>query len=260
MTIRSVSETSANPSRPLRLLRPFALWAAVLLVPSLAFAATVKGKVKSHNELINPVWEEAAKADANRYTWREPSPTVRAEFRRLFGLAPKELCIAGVSAKDVTPSSVPVLVTIGGGRTTPVTIAVAPGTRLRFRNNDPFRHRLYAVGEASLPAADMAIAAERDWTAPGAGTYELRDELVPSLRSWVVVKPGVASIGYPDRKGDFFLTLPEGDFTLEFFFAGQPIGEPRQIAVTDRDLDITREPFEVAQKKDKNGASKDATK
>ena len=234
-------------------------WSALVLIPGVALGATVKGQVKGHNELINPVWEEAAKPNNNRYTWREPSPTVRSEFRRLFGLAPKELCIAGISKTKVKPPDVPTLVLVGGGRTTPVTIAVAPGTRLRFHNNDPFPHRLYAVGESSLPPADMHRAAERDWTAPGPGVYELRDELAPSLRSWVIVKEGVASIGYPDRQGKFFLVLEPGEYTLEAFFAGKPIGSPRTVSVGATDVDITREPFQVAtpaEKEDPNAPAK----
>ncbi|MCL2825238.1 MAG: hypothetical protein FWD57_14705 [Polyangiaceae bacterium] len=244
--------------RPRKISRLLTL--ALLLVPGVALGATVKGQVKGHNELINPVWEEAARPDTNRYTWREPSPTVRSEFRRLFGLAPKELCIVGVSKKRVDPPKVPMLVFVGGGRTTPVTIVVAPGTRLRFRNNDPFKHRLYAVGDSSLPAADIAMAAEREWTAPGPGVYELRDELAPSLRSWVVVKEGVASIGYPNRQGQFYLTLDPGEYSLEYFFAGNPIGTPRAITVGAGDLDITRDPIQVALPKDKDAAGNSGKK
>lgn len=259
MSIRHVQKTRSSPLRPSCLWKA-SLWGLLSLVPGVALAATVKGQVKGHNQLINPVWEEAARPGNNRYTWREPSPTVRSEFRRLFGLAPKELCIAGISTNKVQPPKVPLLVLVGGGRTTPVTVVVAPGRRIRFRNNDPHKHRLYGVGEASLPAVDMAMAAERDWTAPGPGTYELRDELAPSLRSWVIVKEGVSSIGYPNRKGQFFLTLAEGDYNLEFFFAGKPIGQPRPISVGNRDLDISRAPIQVALPKDKPKDKKDASK
>lgn len=218
-----------------------------MLLPGVALAATIKGQVSGHDRLINPVWAEAAKPGAHRFTWREPSPTVRAEFRQLFGLAPKELCIAAVSTEEVKPPQVPILVTIGGGRTTPVTIVVAPGTRLRFRNNDPFKHNLFAVGEASFPASVMAIAAERDWTAPGPGTYELRDHLAPSLRSWVVVLPKVAAIGYPGRDGSFVLNgLQEGNYQLQPFFAGKPIGTPRSVSIEKKDLDISKQPLPVA--------------
>jgi hypothetical protein len=227
-------------------------WIAALCISGAAVAATVKGQVAGHDRLINPVWAEAAKPLTHRYTWREPSPTVRTEFRALFGHPPKELCIAGITKEEVKPPQVPILVTVGGGRTTPVTIVVAPGTRLRFRNNDPFKHSLYAVNERSFPASIMAIAAERDWTAPGPGTYELRDELAPSLRSWVVVMPGVASIGYPGREGTFVLSLHPGEYTLQPFFAGKPIGTPRQIEVRGNDMDITKQPIQVG------GSDKDA--
>ena len=258
MFIRNVRKMRPSLFRPDRLWKA-ALWSSLLLVPGVAFAATVKGQVKGHNELINPVWEEAARPGNNRYTWREPSPTVRSEFRRLFGLAPKELCIAGISQGKVEPPKVPILVAIGGGRSTPVTLVIAPGTRIRFRNNDPFKHRLYAVGENSLPPADMAPAAERDWTPPKEGTFELRDELAPSLRSWVVVQQGVASIGYPNRKGQFFLTLAPGEYKLAFFFAGKPIGELAGVNVGTRDIDLSRQPIKVALPKDKD-ASDDAKK
>lgn len=247
MTTATIVSSKARTKRRFTL---GALVAAALLLPSLALGATVRGQVKGHNQLINPVWEEAARPESNRYTFREPSPTVRAEFRQLFGLAPKELCIAGISKSGTSkPPAVPILITVGGSRTTPVTIVVAPGTRLQFRNNDPFKHKLYAVGEASFSPAEMMPAATRDWTPPGPGTYELRDELAPGLRSWVVVKPGVASIGYPDRAGEFFLTLEPGEYQLEFFFAGKPIGKPRDVSVTTFDIDMTREPIQVAMPK-----------
>jgi hypothetical protein len=226
---------------------PTLLWLALALISGLAVAATIKGQVTGHDRLINPVWAEAAKPGTHRYTWREPSPTVRAEFRQLFGLSPKELCIAALLNGDVKPPQVPILITIGGGRTTPVTIVVAPGTRLQFRNNDPFKHNLYAVGEKSFPASIMEIASARDWTAPGEGTYELRDELAPSLRSWVVVKRGVAAIGYPGRDGMFVLQgLNPGDYTLQPYFAGKPMGTPRAVSVDKGDVDTTKQPMPVA--------------
>lgn len=230
-----------------RAVRCASVWIPLGLFSGLALAATIKGQVVGHDRLINPVWAESAKPGLHRFTWREPSPTVRAEFRQLFGLAPKELCIAAVASEDIKPPQVPILVTIGGGRTTPVTIVVTPGTRLRFRNNDPFKHNIYSVGEKSFGPSIMEIAAERDWTAPGAGTYELRDQLAPSLRSWVVVLPKVAAIGYPGRDGMFVLrSLEPGAYTLQPFFAGKPIGTPRPVSIERNDLDITKQPIPVA--------------
>ena len=95
------------------------------------------------------------------------------------------------------PPALPLLITVGGGRTTPVTVVVAPGTRLHFENRDPFPHELYGVGQTTFPPGEMVAMAARDWTAPGPGKYEISDELSPSIRSWVVVEPNVAAIAYP---------------------------------------------------------------
>ena len=77
-------------------------------------------------------------------------------------------------------------------------MVVAPGTRLHFENRDPFR--IASTGSATtFPAGEMVAMASRDWTAPGPGKYEIRDELSPSVRSWVVVESNVAAIAYPTQ-------------------------------------------------------------
>jgi hypothetical protein len=203
------------------------------LAPALAFAAPqVRGKLVGLEKLMNPAWAEAKESSSHRFSWREPSPTVRAEFRSLFGYAPKEVCIAALAANPQQPPSLPLLITVGGGRTTPVTVVVAPGTRLHFENRDPFPHRLYAVGQSSFPPGDMVAMAARDWTAPGPGKYELRDEVSPSLRSWVVVEPHVAMVAYPSTQGVFsFSQLAPGEYTIRPYFAGAPVGSPKAVAV-----------------------------
>src|SRR5262245_49717906 len=157
---------------------------AILAVPAAADAAKVRGMVTNFRMLRNPVWEEAKDTKRHAFSFREPVPTVRAEFRRAFPHIPKELCIAALAADAQKPPP-PVLVRVGGGRTTPVTIVVPPGTRLTFQNTDPFKHRLYAVGIKTFAANDQAQGAARDWTVPEKGTFEIRDEAAPSLRMWV---------------------------------------------------------------------------
>lgn len=200
---------------------------ALLLLTPAAWAAVVKGKVNGIQKLTNPVWNEAKEPSANRYTWREPSPTVRAEFRHLFPYAPKELCIAAISASPVKANPAPIAFKIGGGRTSPVTLVVAPGTVIEFQNRDPFPHRPYIVSTPSFVAADMKSASSRQWTVPATpGKYELRDELFPSIRSWIVVDANVAGVAYPSRDGAFqFGNLPPGDYTLKAFFSGEPTGK-----------------------------------
>lgn len=219
--------------------RVLLLATALLTAPSLASAAPVKGRVAGIEKLLNPVWNEAKEVSARRFTFREPSPTVKAEHRKLFAFAPKEVCVAAIGPQKPPPTNLPTLVTIGGGRTTPVTIVVAPGTRLKFENRDPFPHRLYAVSEASFLAADQAPMASREWTAPGTGTYEIRDELAPSVRAWVVVKEEVFAVAHPGQDGSFtFADLPAGSYEVEVFFAGKKVGSAETIQVAQSSLEL----------------------
>jgi hypothetical protein len=141
----------------------------------------------------------------------------------------------------------PVLIRVGGGRTTPVTIVVPPGTHLTFQNTDPFKHRIYGVGLKTFSASDTTRGATREWTVPGPGTFEIRDELAPSLRMWVVGEPNVAAIAYPSMQGEFLLTIKDpGDYTLQAFFAGKKVGEAKKVTVQERDIDLSRAPIQVA--------------
>ena len=72
--------------------------AALVLWPVASRAAVVKGRTQGVQKLVNPVWNEAKETSANRYTWREPSPTVRAEFRALFP-SPRRRCASRPSAR-----------------------------------------------------------------------------------------------------------------------------------------------------------------
>ena len=155
------------------------------------------------------------------------------------------------------------LVRVGGGRTTPVTIVVPPGTRLSFQNTDPFKHRLHGVGINTFQPADTARGMTREWSVPAPGVFEIRDELAPSLRMWVVAEPTVAAIAYPSMKGDFALTVEQpGDYTVQAYFAGKKVGPALPVTVKDADLDLTKTPLKVGDEKaaaaaDKADAEKD---
>jgi hypothetical protein len=209
-------------------------FAFMVAMSGTVLAGQVKGKVLGAEKLINPVWSEAKETSAHRFNWREPSPTVRADIRNsLSAFAPKEVCIAAIASTSQQPPALPIDVTIGGGRTTPVTMVVPNGARLRFTNRDPFPHKPYVVGQSSFPPGEMAsVGATRDWSAPGPGKYELRDEMSPSVRSWIVVEANVAATTYPTKDRDFaFPQLPPGDYTIRAYFAGAPTGTPRTVNV-----------------------------
>jgi plastocyanin len=239
-------------------LRRLAPWLAALsfFVPASAEAARITGRVDGFRNLLNPVWAESRDPKNHGYSFREPVPTVRAEFRRLFPHVPKEICVAAIAA---TPQKAggPVEVRVGGGRTTPVTIVVAPGTLLRFQNTDAFKHRLYGVDIKTFQPADTPRGGKREWTVSEPGIFEIRDELAPSLRTWVIADPNVAAIVYPSLKGDFALTVAEpGDYTVQAFFAGKKVGPAVPVTVATADIDISRSPLKVGDEKAAAAADK----
>lgn len=208
------------------------------MAPGSADAARVKGRLEGFRLLRNPVWAEAKDSTNHGFSFREPVPTVRAEFRRPFPHIPKELCVALVAATP-QPAQKPILIRVGGGRTTPVTIVVPPGTRLTFQNTDPFKHRLYGVDIKTFPPAEQGAGAQREWTPAAPGTYEIRDEAAPSLRMWVVAEPNVALVTYPSLKGDFALNVEQpGEYTIQAYFSGKKVGEPVPVKVDAADVEL----------------------
>ena len=209
-----------------RVVRKAALVAVLCVLPSGVLAATIKGKVGNTHDLLNPVWNEAKDPAAHRFTFREPSPSVPPDVRILRGHMQKELGIVALTEADAQPLKTPIRVVIEGGRTSVVTLVVAPGQEILFENHDPTDRSIYEVsGKGQLSKGVMKPDATRTWTPPGPGKYEFRDELSPSLRSWIVVEPKAHKAIFPNRKGDFSIDLEPGTYTLRTYFSGEPVGE-----------------------------------
>jgi hypothetical protein len=221
-----------------------------------ARAAHVHGAIVGFQSLLNPAWEEATNPDRHDYSFREPVPTVRAEFRRLYPDVTKEVCLAVLGATP-TPPQKAVLVRVGGGRTTPVTIVVPPGTQIQFQNTDVFTHRLYGVGVATFAASDTVKGGLRSFAVPGPGTFEIRDEAAPSLRTFVIGDPNVVSITYPSSKGEYLLSVDApGEYRVQAYFSGKKVGPELPIKVGTADLDLSRMPIKVSDgKNDKSDKS-----
>jgi hypothetical protein len=196
-------------------------------------ARTISGSTVGGAELRNPVWEEAKDPARHRYTFREPSPTVRADVLARAAFLPKELCVTALVDGDGKAHQFPLRVVVAGGRTSPVTLVIAPTQRILFENQDPFPHALYVVGADSmgLAPAETGPAKSRAWTPPGPGKYEIRDKLAPSVRSWIVVDTHAVNVGYPDRKGNFSIELEPGAYKVRGWFGGEPVGVELPITV-----------------------------
>lgn len=204
----------------------------------------VKGKITGHAKLLPDVYADAARTESHRWTWREPSPSVQAQFRVLAANPSRDLCLAAMSSGNAGPQDA-IRMTVTGGRVFPTTIVVSPGTPLAFKNFDPFKHRLYVVDNPSFKAEDTGAGQVRSWSAMGAGKYEVRDELFPSVRTFVIVDPQVVQVAYPGRDGAFGFSLPAGDYVLKAFFQGKQVGKPIPITARDKGTLDLKEPFNV---------------
>ncbi len=245
--------TRRVPSRLLRWAVPLAAASALLSVTLAAHASRVLGRVSGFEYLLNPVWQDAKNPNEHGYSFREPVPTVRADLRQLFPHIPKEVCVALLADSARRPQK-PVLVRVGGGRTTPVTIVLAPGTRISFQNTDPFPHSLYGVGISTFTPSRTRSGDQREWTVPSAGVFEIRDKLAPSLRFWVVGEPNVAAIAYPSMKGEFALTVDEpGKYKVQTYFSGKPVGAPVDVEFKGNDMDLRNTPIKLADKQKDKG-------
>lgn len=214
-----------------------------------AGTAQVKGKVVGHTKLTSEVYAEAAKPESHRYSWREYSPTVRAEFRQLSPLLSREVCLAISSSQNV-PAGEPRTVRVTGGRTVPQMLVVAPGTRLIFKNVDPFPHRLYLVGDTKWPPGVTNPNATRDFVVQAPGKLEFRDELFPSVRTLVVVDPQAIEFVHPDLSGAFvFPSLSAGEYAIKAYFAGKQVGSTVSVRVKDKETVELKEPITLSEGK-----------
>jgi plastocyanin len=197
-------------------------------------AVSAKGRIAGGQHLLNPVWNEAKDPKNHRYTFRMPSTTVNKNAIKLSAYLPKELTVVALSADAAPTKSTPYPVHVSGGRTTPVTVVVSAGQNVQFINDDPFTHKLYSTKESGgkLGPEATRTGQQRTWQPPGVGVYEVRDENFPSLRTWVVVEPRAAGVGYPNFKNEFIVAdLMPGAYELQAYFSGKPVGDPLKITL-----------------------------
>lgn len=202
---------------------------AAVTLPGVAYAAALKGQVGDTSTLLNPAWTDAKDPGSHRYSFREPSPTVPSGLRQLTAYLPHELAI--VALADGAKPKGDLKVSVIGGRTVPAMIVVPAGQTIEFTNRDPFIHRLYSLTDKGLPKSELRVDKATSWTPPGPGSYEIRDEQAPSLRTWVVVEPRAVAVGYPTRQGAFTLDLEPGDYTIVAYFKGERVGKEQPISV-----------------------------
>jgi hypothetical protein len=236
----------ARSRRPQLVIASIALLGAILVSSTLkagASGAALKGKVVGWEKLLPQVYADASKNDARHYTWREPSPTVKQDFRKLSANVSRDVCIVALSAAGAQPHE-PLAVKLTGGRLTPSTIVLSPGSRLSVKNSDPFPHVLYEVGNDKWAANAVAPGSAREWAATTPGLHVIRDQLFGSVVLNIVVDPGAVEFSLPDHEGGFAMSLPPGDYTLKAFFDGKQTGKEAAVHVGGGGFEM-KEPMAV---------------
>jgi hypothetical protein len=184
----------------------------------------VRGKVSGWEKLLPQTYAAAAASDSHRYTWREPSPTVKQDFRKLSANVSRDVCVVAFGA-GAAQAHEPLAVKITGGRLTPSTVVLSPGSRLSFKNTDPFPHVLYESGNDTWAANPTAPGSSREWAATAPGLHVIRDQLFPSVAMYVLVDPNAVEFALPDRDGNFAMAVTPGDYTVKAFFEGKQVGK-----------------------------------
>jgi hypothetical protein len=207
-------------------------------------SATVKGKVTGWERLFPQVYADVARPDSHRFTWREPSPTVKQDFRKLSSNVSRDVCVAAFGAGAAPPHE-PKAVKVTGGRITPATIVLSPGSRLAFKNDDPFPHQLYEDKNPAWAANATAAGSTREWAATATGLHIIRDMLFPSVVMYIVVDANAVDFDFPDHEGQFTLNVTPGEYTVKAFFDGKPAGKPVDgVKVEAKGIDL-KEPLAV---------------
>ncbi len=232
--------------RPTRLVAALALAASLLAGGTLvaASAPAVRGKLVGWDKLIPVTYADAAKSDSHRYTWREPSPTVKQDFRKLSANVARDVCVVALGGGTAQPHE-PIAVKVTGGRLTPSTVVVSVGSRLSFKNIDPFPHVLFEAGSDKWGPNPTGPGSTREWAAPAAGVHVIRDQLFPSMVMYIVVDPAAVEFAMPDHDGAFFLPVPAGEYALKVFFDGKQVGKEDGLRVGEKGLEL-KEPIAVA--------------
>lgn len=200
-----------------------ALMSGSLFAGSSPVGVSVRGKVTGWDKLFPQIYADAA-ADPHRYTWRETSPTVKQEFRKLSASPQRDVCVVAFSS-GAAQAHEPLSVKITGGRLSPSTLVLSPGSRLSFKNVDPFPHVLFESDNDKWAPNPTAPGSTREWAATTAGLHVIRDQLFPSVVMYVLVDPAAVEFTMPDREGVFSMAVTPGDYTLKTFFEGKQVGK-----------------------------------
>jgi hypothetical protein len=107
-------------------------------------------------------------------------------------------------------------VTFAGGGLVPSTIAVRAGATVLIRNDDEIAHELLAQGLDVFSAEAISPRGRRSVNLKSAGSWPLRDKIVPHVSGHLYVLPNLVAVAAADAEGQFaFKGLAAGKYVLK---------------------------------------------
>lgn len=210
-----------------------------LLASPAVGAAKLNGQIQVTKAFIN----ELAKVEKNRadspraHYWNEPN-----------GMAPVRppdidltSDVAVILQKDdalVTSPDELKTVRVHAGAMESRVVVTRPKSTIRFRNVDPFDHKLYSPQLSSFRPEQQSNGSFRPIEFPEEGIFEIRCKLFPHFKAFVVVTKATTIVPVK-ADGTFAVAdLEPGNYSLKVFYEGKWI-EKRSFKADNREVKLS---------------------
>ncbi|MCP4674519.1 MAG: hypothetical protein GY854_03175 [Deltaproteobacteria bacterium] len=197
-------------------------FASILLAASVTQAGKVTGKV-----IITPEFREAAdkatrvsKDKKPAFYWNEPNGIADVRPLRIDPSRDLAVVLIKEGAKEPDVDELTTVKVFAGAMERSV-VVTRPKSTIRFRNVNPFDHKLFVPGMDAFRPEHQSNGAFRPIEFAEEGIFEINCKLFPHFKAFVVVTK--ATIVVPIKKdGTFALdSLGEGSYTLKVFYNGK---------------------------------------
>lgn len=206
--------------------------AAFCTAATSASAADVRGRI-----LLGAYKPEPLKGPRPGFHWELDNGFKETLKDRIDASREIAVVLTGSAPADQTGLNV----VLYGGSLLPSTIVVRVGATVSIENQDEIAHELYAVGLKAFGAEAISPRGRRAINFKEAGSWVLRDQLVPHARGYLHVLPDLVSVASVEKDGSFkFGDVAPGDYTLRVFDGAKEIAS-KPVSVTDKST--TLDPF-----------------
>lgn len=218
----------------------FVALATVITLTSPAWGAKLQGKVVVSKGLVESLAEqEREEADAQRaYYWNEPNGMIPVRPPAVRPNSDLAMVLVKEGAAAPTPDEL-TTVKVRAASLERNVVVTRPGSTIRFRNVGPFDHELYSPGMPGFKPERQSRDAFRPIEFAKEGIFEVRCQLQPHFRGYVVVTNATTVV--PMRKdGTFSIDeLEPGKYTIKVFHRGSWIHEQKfEVAEDKREVQV----------------------